>query len=293
MDFFDLHIDSPYESYKNNQSFINGDLAVTLRKGSVFDNWKSVCAIWIPDEHKDPKGRYNAVKEHFCKQIEVAKTGADLENKNAFLLSLEGGAFIENEEDIDSLYFDGIKLITLTWNGKNKIAGGANTAGEFTPFGKCIVRRMNERRMAVDLSHLNDRSFFPVLDAAEFVLASHSCCRDVHHVRRNLSDEQIRALCARGGILGLCLYPQFLGDEGVLPDFYRHLSHLLFMGLEDNIAIGSDFDGAKMDKTLDSVDKMAVLYNYLRDKGLNDIILNKLFYKNAQTFFCALLNQTE
>ncbi len=293
MDFFDLHTDSPYESYRNNQSFINGDLAVTKSKGSVFDNWKSVCAIWIPDEHKDPKGRYNAVLRHFCEQVKIAKNAEDLEEKNAFLLSLEGGVIIENEEDIDSLYSDGIRLINLTWNGKNKIAGGVNTAGEFTPFGRRIVKRMNERRMAVDVSHLNDQSFFAVIDSAKFVLASHSCCRTVHHVRRNLSDEQIRALYDKNGILGLCLYPEFLGDGGVLEGFYRHLNYLLFMGLEDNVAIGSDFDGAKMDKTLDSVDKMAVLYNYLRDKGLNDIILQKLFYKNAQRFFCALLNQTE
>ncbi len=293
MDFFDLHSDSPFESFKRNQSFTDGDLAVTLAKASVFDNWRQICAIWVPDEHKDPKGRYKAILKHFKAQVKIAKTEEDIKKKNAFLISLEGGALIEETGDIDTLYDDGIRVITLTWNGKNKIAGGTNTAGEFTPFGRRVVDRMNERGMAVDVSHLNDRSFFEVLEAAEHPLATHSCCRDVYHVRRNMTDEQILALTGRGGIIGLCLYPQFLGEGSVLENFHTHLSHLLYMGLEDFVAIGTDFDGAKMDKTLDSVDKMAVLYNYLKDRGLSGALLHKLFYKNAQDFFCALLNQTE
>ena len=293
MDFFDLHSDSPFESYKRNQSFTDGDLAVTLQKASVFDNWRQLCAIWVPDEHKDPKGRYRAVLNHFKGQVKIATTAAELQDKTAILLSLEGGAPIEEIEDVDRLFSDGIRVITLTWNGKNKIAGGANTAGEFTPFGKQVVRRMNELHMAVDMSHLCDRSFSAVLEEAKYPLATHSCCRSICHVRRNMTDEQILALARKGGIIGLCLYPVFLGDGNVFEAFYSQLCHLLFMGLEDYIAIGTDFDGAKMDKTLDSVDKMAVLYNYLRDKGLDDILLHKLFYKNAQDFFCALLNQTE
>ncbi len=289
MDFFDLHSDSPYESQRRNESFKNGDLAVTEDKASVFKFWRQVCAVWVPDEHKNPKGRYREIVDNFLRQVKVSTTADELKEKTTILLSLEGGAVIEEIGDVDMLYRDGVRVITLTWNGKNKIAGGSNTAAPLTDFGKRVIERMNELGMAVDVSHLNDISFYEVIGRARYPLATHSCCRDVYHVRRNMTDEQITALTQKGGIIGLCLYPRFLGESDVFADFYAHLSHLLFMGLEDNVAIGSDFDGAKMDKRLDGIDKIAVLYNYLRDKGLSEEILYKLFYENAQRFFSALL----
>ncbi|MBR3593525.1 MAG: membrane dipeptidase [Clostridia bacterium] len=293
MDFFDLHTDWPFEAFKRKENFKNGDLAVTLAGGSVFRYWRALCAIWIPDEHPTPRARYREVLAYLKGQTEIAKTAADLEEKTAFLLSLEGASLIENEADVDMLFQDGVRALSLTWNGKNKLAGGSNTAGEFTALGERVVMRMNERGIAVDVSHLNDCSFEGAVAAAKHVFASHSCCRDVCHVRRNLTLGQIRKICDKGGIIGLCLYPKFLGEGDCLENFYRHLDFLVSHGFEQNIAIGSDFDGAKMDKRLDAVDKMAVLYNYLKNKGLNEEFLHRLFYKNAQDYFYALLKLTE
>ncbi len=289
MNFFDLHIDSPYESYKRKESFKSGDLAVTAEKGSVFDLFSALCAIWIPDEIQNPISRYKAVLEHWKREVTIARKREDLGQKSAFFLSLEGASLIDCCEDVDMLYSDGIRAITLTWNGQNKIAGGVNSAGEFTAFGRRVLERINDRGIATDLSHLNDRSFYPVLEAAKYPFASHTACRDVHHVRRNLTDEQIKLIAKREGVIGLCLYPRFLGEGDPFSSFYSHVSHLLFMGLENNIAIGSDFDGAKMDKRLDSADKMDILYYYLKNKGLKGETLEKLFYKNAHNFFAQVL----
>ncbi len=285
MDFFDLHCDTPYESYKRGEQFLDGNLAVTLEKGSIFGRWAQALAIWIPDEVENPKERYFAVRDNLLRQVKLAEASSDLTENRAFLLTLEGGAVIDTLFDVDMLYNDGVRVVTLTWNGKNKIAGGSNTAATLTNFGREVIKRFNELKIATDLSHLNDQSFSEVIKCAEYPIATHVCCRDVYHVRRNITDAQIKSITDKGGIIGLCLYPKFLGDGDFFSDFRAHLYHLLGMGLADFIAIGSDFDGAKMDKRLDSIDKMPILYKYLKLNGLSEELLYKLFYKNAKDYF--------
>ena len=285
MDFFDLHCDSPYEAERLGESFKSGNLAVTLDKGASFEKWVQVCAVWVPDECANPKERYRKIVDNFRSQVKVCKSAKDLEKDRAFMLSLEGGAVIDTLEDVDTLYSDGVRIVTLTWNGKNKIAGGSNTAAPLTDFGKEVIEKLNSRKMVTDLSHLNDRSFSEGIKHASYPIATHVCCRDVYHVRRNITDEQIKKITQKGGIIGLCLYPKFLGEGDIFSDFLRHLYHLCDMGFSDFLAIGSDFDGAKMDKRLDSVDKMPVLYNYLKLNGFSDELLYKLFYKNAKDYF--------
>ncbi len=289
MDLFDLHCDSPYESQKRCESFINGNLAVTIDKGRVFGKWRQLCAIWIPDECKDGYERYKTIRDFFKAQIKLSESAEDLCQNRAFFLTLEGGNVINEISDVDTLYKDGIRVVTLTWNGKNKIAGGSNTNAPLSDFGREVINRMNELKMAVDLSHLNDRSFGDVIKCAEYPIATHVCCRDVYHVRRNMTDSQLVSVAKKGGIIGLCLYPEFLGEGDVFINFSHHLRHMLELGLADNVAVGSDFDGAKMDKTLDSVDKMPILYNYLINNGFDEEILSKLFFKNAEGYFNRLL----
>lgn len=290
MRFFDLHCDTPYESYKTGEPFYNGRLAVNMCRGAVFSKWCQVCALWIPDECRGAKERYGEMLENFKKQLpKVTDTAEGLDSDNVFLLSLEGGAVIDDTADVDALYRDGVRIITLTWNGKNRLAGGANTNEPLTKLGSYVIARMNELSMAVDLSHLNDRAFFEVCEQAKYVLATHSCSRAVHHVRRNLTDEQIIKIKEKNGIIGLCLYPRFLGEENVFSDFNAHLTHIVQIAGEDTVAIGSDFDGAEMDERLDSLDKIPLLYSYLRGVGWSETALDKLFYSNAYNFFKGLL----
>lgn len=289
MDFFDLHCDSPYESFRTGESFECGRLAVTREKGRVFDKWVQICAIWIPDGCESPKRRYRAVLENFTGQTKIAVKADELEADRAFLLSLEGGSPIESVNDVDMLYSDGIRAVTLTWNGKNKIAGGSNTSAELTPFGREVISRLNALKIATDVSHLNDKSFYAAIECVDFPIATHVGCRDVHRVRRNLTDRQIKLLTEKYGLVGLCFYPAFLGEGDVFSDFSRHLFHLCDMGLEDFLSVGSDFDGAEMDKRLDSAAQVPVLYDYLKNNGFEEKLLYKLFYKNAKDYFLRLL----
>ena len=101
---------------------------------------------------------------------------------------------------------------------------------------------------------------------------------------RNLTDEQFAAIIHSGGIAGINFYNKFLGDSA-MEDIYRNLSHALELGGEDNIAIGSDFDGAQIDPPISAIDKLNDLCDYLIGRNLSDKILNKLFYGNALRVF--------
>lgn len=278
MDYFDLHCDTPYECYLKNRDFFKNSLAVSGEKGAAFDNWKQVFAVWIRDDADEPYKLYNAILKDF-----KTKLNPKPDNLTPYF-SVEGGAVIE--DDIDRLYRlseDGVKILTLTWNGENRIAGGSKTDKGLTHFGKRVIREMNDLNMLCDLSHLNEKSFYSAAELADYPLATHSNCRAVFDCPRNLSDNQLKLIAEKGGIVGLCLYPQFLGGD-IFDRLYQNIYHLLELGLENNIAIGSDFDGADMAAELCDIAKMPILYAKLREKGINESILQKIFYKNAENY---------
>ena len=271
MDFFDLHCDTAYKMYTTQQGFSQNNLAVAADKGEIFDKWYQTFAVWVPDETDNPFGFYKNV-------ISYLKT--NLCGKVNPVFAVEGGIVLEN--DLDRLYQlkqDGVKFLTLTWNGENAIAGGVKSQKGLTEFGRKVIKVMNDLDIKVDLSHLNDKSFFEVVSIAEKPIATHSNCRAVCDVPRNLSDEQIKLICENSGIIGLNFYPVFLG-ENPLESIYQNINHLCDMGYENNIAIGSDFDGADMCDDLSNITKIPDLYAFLSEKGLNNTILNKIFYKN-------------
>lgn len=283
MDFFDLHCDTPYECYVKSQEFSKNTLAVSACKGAVFNKWHQTFAVWIKDDTENPYQLYKNILKDFKDK---------LKNKPENLtpvFAVEGGAVIES--NIDRLYelkTDGIRFLTLTWNGENLIAGGSKTDKGLTDFGKDVIGVMNSLKIGCDLSHLNDKSFYGAIEKAEFPLATHSNCRLVCNHPRNLNIEQIKLIAEKGGVVGLCFYPCFLGCGDVFEQLYKNIFVLCDKGYENNIAIGSDFDGAEMDKKLDRIDKLPDFYEFLRRKGLKEELLSKIFYKNAENFIAKL-----
>ncbi len=276
MRFFDLHCDTAYKMYTEKQGFYKNSLAVSGEKGEIFDSWFETFAIWLPENLENPFGFYENALSHLKQNL--------CGNVNP-IFAVEGGTVLEN--DVDRLYQlreDGIRILTLTWNGENAIAGGSQSDKELTDFGKTVIDKMNKLNIAVDVSHLNDKSFYDVIELSEKPLATHSNCCFVCDVPRNLSDGQIRLICEKGGIIGLNFYPLFLG-ENVYEKIYQNIFHLCDMGYENNIAIGSDFDGADMSYDLCDITKIPNLYAYLERKGFNTTILDKIFYKNAHLTF--------
>ena len=279
MNFFDLHCDTAYKMYVENKGFLNNNLAVSVDKAQAFDNWTQTFAIWISEEQKEPykfyKNALKHLKENLCGKVNP-------------IFAIEGGSVIE--DDIARLHQfkkDAVRFITLTWNGENLIAGGVNSSKGLTDFGAHVIKEMNALKIAVDLSHLNDKSFYKVIEKADTVLATHSNCRAVCKHKRNLTDEQIKLIVEKNGIIGLNFYPLFLGDN-FYEDIYRNIYHLIDLGCENNIAIGSDFDGADMCKEMKDISKIMQLYENLLQKGIKKPLLDKIFYKNAQEFMLNL-----
>ena len=188
--------------------------------------------------------------------IAHARSEADiLRNKRRGLRSLltgiENGLAIEdNIKNVEHFANRGITYITLCHNGDNQICDSArhslNTHGGVSQFGEQVIAEMNRLGLMVDLSHAGEKSFYDALHISRTpIVCSHSNSRALCDVPRNITDDQMRALAAAGGVCQITLYNGFLRTDGksTVTDAIRHLEHAIdLMGIE-HVGLGTDFDG--------------------------------------------------
>ena len=143
-------------------------------------------------------------------EIELVLQGEDIdrikkEGKIGALLSIEGGEALEGEIALLRMFYKlGVRAITLTWSLRNDLGDGVDGVPDsgLTSFGKEVVKEMNRLGMIVDVSHLNEKGFWDVIDISEKpVIASHSNAKALCSHRRNLTDEQIKAIAQKGGVI--------------------------------------------------------------------------------------------
>lgn len=278
MKFFDLHSDTAFRCFKENLCFSDPCLAVTPKKAEFLNNWHQCFAVFIKDDAENPYCLYRNIFNNFKNELKRKPTNLTPH------FTLEGASLIDSKEKVLTLKNDGIKAVTLTWNGENRIAGGVDSDKGLTEFGKEIISALNQNKIFTDLSHLNKKSFYKAAQVSDYPIATHSNSRELCKSKRNLDDEQIRLIAEKDGLVGLCFYPEFLSGD-VFEAIYQNIYHLLDMGLEDNIALGSDFDGGVMDKKLDGIDKIPSLFLFLENKGIEKHLLNKIFHQNALKYF--------
>lgn len=163
-------------------------------------------------------------------------------------LSIEGMCAIDGDPaGIDRYAEWGARMGMLTWNEENELATGAggDRWSGLTPAGREVVRRMQQKGMLVDVSHLNDGGFREVLRMTQApVLASHSNCRTLCDVPRNLTDEQLRAIRDMGGVVGVNAYHGFVHKEPALQTsamLARHAAHMAEVMGAEHVACGFDF----------------------------------------------------
>lgn len=286
MDYFDLHCDTVTALFSGEKS-----TQITPEKAANFEKYSQLFAIWMNDLVA-PIAAFNkakAVCDYYYNYIKSFGNSCFHQ-----YLTLENGVSLGDDlNNIEYWKNRGVKAVTLTWNGANSLGYGASFQGErgLTFFGKEAVKELQNAKILVDVSHLNESGFYDCVRLARTPLvATHSNCFSLCGHRRNLKDEQIKALFDLGGIMGICFYPEFLGDGNVFELIYEHIYHALELGGEDNICFGSDFDGAKMNTELNSIEKVDKIYNYLSQKGFEKTLLEKIFYKNAQNFFNNVLH---
>lgn len=267
-------------------------------------SWCQCCAIFIPDELKGEEAIacYQRHRDSFYRQMEAlsdkvlpCRTAADVEaawaqGRAAAVLTVENGSALAGRlERVETLARDGVRMITLTWNGENEIGSGNGTDRGLSPFGREAVRELERQGVIIDVSHLNDRGFDDLLETAQRPFAaSHSNARSVCGHRRNLTDEQIREMVSRKCLIGLNYYNAFLRAEGQpasRDDLFRHVERFLELGAGECLALGSDADGADLPPDLDCPEKFAGLYPYFLDRGLSAAQAEGILWRNALAFF--------
>ena len=289
-------VDVPPASLRTNSAHIS------LDRMRDYD-WCQCFAIFIPDDLSGAEawGFYQRVRSYFVGQLQAYEDRltqiedvADLKatfaaRQCAALLTIEGGSFLTDSlEPLSQIARDGVKMLTLTWNAPNAVANGSESIGGLTCFGKHVVHALEEQRIVVDVSHLNEESFFDVARVATRPLAaSHSNSRAICDHPRNLTDSQFCLIRDRDGIVGLNFFNEFLvaeKREATFDDLLRHLDHWLSLGGEKTIALGSDYDGADIADWLVPCDKIATLHTLVTQE-FGPQIADALFFNNAQRFF--------
>lgn len=135
----------------------------------------------------------------------------------SILIGMENGAPIQKSLSLLRVFHRlGVRYITLTHNADNEIADSAAQGQRWhglSPFGREVVAEMNRLGIIIDIAHASDEAFFDVLKCSKSpIVSTHSCCRALAHHRRNMSDEMLRALADKGGVIQINFYPVFLSD---------------------------------------------------------------------------------
>ena len=189
------------------------------------------------------------------KYISIARTPGDLyedkrNGRKSIMLGIENGIALNGQlQNLQHFVQRGVVYITLCHNGDNDIcdsARGCNTHGGVSRFGEQVIREMNRLGIMVDMSHAAEKSFYDALEISSMpIVCSHSSSRALCDHPRNLTDDQMRALAAKGGVAQTTLYPGFLKKDGeaTIIDAIEHLEHAIkIMGI-DHVGLGTDFDG--------------------------------------------------
>jgi membrane dipeptidase len=267
----------------------------------------------------------------------LAGNGAELAaahraGRVAGILGIEGGHALE--ERLENLHFffeHGLRVLTLVWNNhlswvrSCQAGAGAGVPEGLSDFGRRVVAEMNALGIVVDLSHAGERSFYDALEASTRpVIASHSGCKALHDHPRNLSDEQMRALAAQGGVVGIVFHPGFLdakaraeetrvrasnayrsipaadpagfvAKQRLMRDTARplpaerlveHVLHAVEVAGIDHVGIGSDFDGIERGpEGLEDASCYGVLAELLLRRGFDLAAIEKVLGGNLERVF--------
>lgn len=247
----------PKLTFMNSQS---DKLDVTYERLKQAGTAVQIFAIYIPESINGPIEPILESIDRFyqhvltCPDMKFIQTKADLSEcvslgKMGAMLSLEGVDGLQgNLSLLRVLYQLGVRAAGLTWNHANWAADGVMEprGGGLTAKGKDLIRECDRLGILIDVSHLSERAFWETADlAARTIIASHSNARAIFDHPRNLTDEQLKAIIALQGMVGITFVPWFLanGENVTIHDVLRHIEHVCELGGENHIMFGSDFDG--------------------------------------------------
>lgn len=217
---FNLFYMSP-EEMKN-------ELDINIDELNIIDNLKDVNSV-IKQEHIIP---YNV----------------------RYVVGIEGLDYLNTLDDVDILYELGVRSVNPVWNNHNKFGTGIrpikkmNEKNGLTTLGKELIHKLIETGIAIDLSHSDEETFWDIINECKKyknlnpkVFASHSNCKAIHNVPRNLTDEQIKAIVEFDGKIGIVSIKSFCGTEKYEQDYVEHIKHVKeLLGSVNNIVLATD-----------------------------------------------------
>lgn len=257
--FFDQHIEFSHRDPR---------ILVDLHKMTEGHLDASIMVAYLKQEGRSPEELIAATAkaDRILTEIEqmvgqnsqhaaIARTPADIirlknEGRKAIMMGIENGYAIGTDiANVEHFAKRGIVYMTLCHNGDNDICDSARGNGEHggvSEFGARVIGEMNRLGVTVDLSHGGEKSFYDALDISNRpIVCSHSSSRALCDHPRNLTDDQMRALAAKGGVAQVTFYNGFLrtDSQATIIDALEHLNHMVsVMGIE-HVGIGTDFDG--------------------------------------------------
>ena len=324
MKVFDLHCDTLSElRYAEEagqpKSFAENDLQIDLKKLQKGDYMLQCFAAFVnlddPAPGADPLVTaleeidwFKRIMAAYPDAIAPVYTAADIRRNAAAgkisgMLTIEEGACCKGSVGVlRRMYELGARMMTLTWNHENELAapqrnpGGVlvpQTEKGLTGTGFAFLAEMERLHMIVDVSHLSDKGFWDIVEhGTRPFAASHSNCRALAPHTRNLTDEMIRAMAERGGLVGLNYCSGFLDNQpeeslcrSTVALMAKHAAHFKKVGGIEIIGLGSDFDGIGGELEMDDCSKLPLLAEALRREGFTEDEVERVFYRNAQRFF--------
>lgn len=269
MRIIDTHCDTLLNCFRDDKwKLASNSGHISLEKMKQGEALAQFFAIYIAREELQTMDAYdifNGVYDTYKKELsenediilpaycveDILANKAD--GKMSSILTIEDGVVISNKmERLDEIFQKGVRLLTLTWNFENSIGFPCSDNEKehmigLKPFGIEAVEKMNNMGMLIDVSHLSEGGFYDVARYSKrpFV-ASHSCARALCNHRRNLTDNQLKTLGEKGGMVGVNFYASFLrenSDFATTSDIVEHIVYMANKAGIESIGLGSDFDG--------------------------------------------------
>lgn len=323
MKVVDMHCDTILRIFDEGGNLLENDFNIDLRKMSKGDYLLQNFAMFVNlGDNDDPLIKAHRLIDLYYQEIERNKdlikpvfSYQDIENNQrdglmSAMLTLEEGAVVNNDLAILRNYYRlGVRMITLTWNHPNGIGYPnlvstkeykdlyhINNQDGLTDFGIEYVKEMERLGIIIDVSHLGDAGFYDVLKyTTKPFVASHSNARSVCGVARNMSDDMIKLLAKRNGVMGINFCGDFLkasktgGERSCIKDMVNHILYIKNLVGIDYVGLGSDFDGISQDLELKDASMMPMLKDVLFEAGLKEEEIEKVFYKNVLRLYQTIL----
>ncbi len=248
----------------------------------------------------------------YSNDIQICTTVQDIQHcltqqKLAIILHMEGAEALQHNPDLLDVFYDaGLRSIGPLWNRPSRFGHGLNakfphspdTGAGLTNEGKAFIKRCADKKMVIDVSHMNERAFWDTANILQQpIVATHSNVHALCPQARNLTDNQLKEIKDSKGIVGLNFDVAFLRKDGQrdantsIEVLLEHLEYLIDQMGENHVGFGSDFDGALISHEIEDVRGLHLLIEAMQKRHYSNEIIEKICFSNWLTVLNRILSK--